>query len=95
MNFTPPCIVCGTKLETPFPFDPEDGSAPYQPNGATRFTSHGHYGSMFDPMDDCVFIQVNVCDSCLQVAAKANLVGHGEITRRHDLVQYSVWDVND
>lgn len=95
MSFIPPCIVCGTKLESSFPFEPDKDSSPNQPDDATCFTSHGHYGSMFDPMEDSVFIQVNVCDECLKIAAKSNRVGYGQITRRHDLVEYGIWGVGN
>lgn len=60
----PNCIVCDKELRNV-------GSLPKgadlnQPNGATTFMTHGHYGStVFDPMNPSVWLEINVCDDCL------------------------------
>jgi hypothetical protein len=53
------CICCGSDMKN---ID-KDG---HQPSGGLSFISHGHYGSSyFDPMDGS-YIQIAVCDVCLQ-----------------------------
>lgn len=59
-----PCVVCGRGLEHALPNSSLDTN---QPAGGIVFTSHGNYGStMFDPITDGVFLEVNICDVCLQ-----------------------------
>jgi hypothetical protein len=54
------CIVCNKELESAVG---EDGNN--QPYGATTFQSYGQFGStIFDPMDG-TYIEINVCDACL------------------------------
>lgn len=72
-----PCIVCGTELEALFAEHGIDN----QPNHGVCFTSQGHYGStIFDPMDGSM-VEVNVCDTCMDHAAKMERVYVTRITR--------------
>lgn len=86
---TLPCIIC----ETPLPgVDDEyvkrmteaDEIRPLpanQPYGGTAFMSHGHYGSTaFDPMDG-QYIEINLCDPCLQEKAQRSFVLTGRSYR--------------
>jgi hypothetical protein len=57
-----PCIVCDRVLEEAI-----SGST-NQPYKATTFKTRGHYGStFFDPMDSS-YLEINVCDVCLERA---------------------------
>lgn len=72
-----PCIVCGAELEALF----FEHGAENQPSHGVCFTTQGHYGStVFDPMDGTM-IEVNVCDTCLNHAAKMDRVYATRITR--------------
>lgn len=67
-----PCIVCGAALEPAF--TPREGEAAYQPY-ATSFTTHGHYGSYFDPnMASRDYLRINVCHECMSAAAKGGRI---------------------
>jgi hypothetical protein len=58
------CIVCDKPLEAAVPDPVQTGVN--QPYAGTSFHSYGHYGStIFDPMDG-QFIEINVCDECLE-----------------------------
>lgn len=38
-----------------------------QPTGGLSFMSHGHFGSAaFDPMNPNVWLEINLCDECLE-----------------------------
>lgn len=53
------CIRCACSMEN---ISPEG----FQPAGGLAFHSYGHYGSsFFDPLDG-TFIQIAVCDECLE-----------------------------
>lgn len=55
-----PCIVCDKALK-PAIYDDIN-----QPSRATTFISYGQYGStFFDPMDGS-YLELNVCDVCLE-----------------------------
>jgi hypothetical protein len=57
------CIVCGYQPDTAY-----NGCDINQPYKATAFLTQGHYGStFFDPMDGS-YIEINVCDECLNKA---------------------------
>lgn len=57
-----PCIVCDRILEEAIP------DSINQPYKATTFSTKGHYGStFFDPMDGS-YLEINVCDVCLERA---------------------------
>ena len=65
MNYPAYCICCEKVLER----DKDDIS--YPPYGGIYFNSYGNYGStVFDPMDDGVRLETNVCDECLVKKAK-------------------------
>lgn len=54
-----PCIICNKELENLF----EDEN---HPAGGTSFITYGHYGSTaFDPMDG-TYLEINICDECIQ-----------------------------
>jgi hypothetical protein len=56
-----PCIICGKQLE-----DCGGGSV-NQPYAGTTFVAHGQYGStVWDPMNDDLCLEINICDSCLR-----------------------------
>lgn len=59
MNTRIPCFKCGRKLEAVC--DNSD-----QPYGGTLFRTYGHYGStFFDPMDG-QYLELIICDPCLE-----------------------------
>lgn len=62
-----PCIRCRKPLASA---DPDGINHPVD---GTAFSSEGHYGSMFDPMDGSRIV-INVCDACLMGAGNAGLV---------------------
>lgn len=63
-----PCLKCGRAL----PAVMEDVTN--QPHGGTVFTSPGQYGStLFDPMNG-EFLEVNICDECLEDAGEKQRV---------------------
>lgn len=63
------CFVCGQELEEVLP---ETGT-PYR---GTLFQTRGHYGStFFDPMDGS-YLELVVCDDCLE-RKKSELTGTG------------------
>lgn len=50
------------------------GDKGHQPVDGISFHTHGHYGSsVFDPMDGS-YIQIAVCDKCLQSAFDRGIV---------------------
>lgn len=65
-----PCIVCGFQPKEAIP---DSNNQPYK---ATTFMTQGRYGStFFDPMDDS-YIEINVCDSCLEKAKTDKKIVH-------------------
>jgi len=64
---TLPCIRCNKALQ------PVDPSAENQPSGGTEFSSFGHYGSPYDPMDGTAVV-INLCDACLATRAAESAV---------------------
>jgi hypothetical protein len=68
------CIRCDRSLES------VNGGGHNQPNLGTAFTSYGHDGSMFDPMDGS-FLEINICNSCLIEAGNKNQVLAAHIDR--------------
>ena len=63
-----PCIACGKALE------PVIHPSENQPYAGTAFTTGGHYGSCaFDPMTGH-YLEINICDVCLDAAQKAGRV---------------------
>lgn len=64
MAITLPCIICGAALEPATPFEEN------QPYAGTTFATRGHYGStVFDPMNGD-YLQINICDPCIQDRAQ-------------------------
>lgn len=64
------CIVCHKRLEEAIP------DSTNQPYKATTFMTQGHYGStFFDPMDGS-YLEINVCDECLEKAKSENKIIH-------------------
>ena len=62
------CIVCDKVLEEAIP------DSTNQPYKATTFMTKGHYGStFFDPMDGS-YLEINVCDECLEKAKSAKKI---------------------
>lgn len=61
------CIVCRDLLDNIY-------TPGIQPNAGLAFYSQGHYGTtFFDPMDGS-YIEVCICDSCLEKADKQGLI---------------------
>jgi uncharacterized protein (DUF2225 family) len=59
------CIVCNTELENLDIAYPDDNEKVHPIDG-TVFRTYGHYGStVFDPMD-ASYLEIVVCDRCLQ-----------------------------
>lgn len=59
-----PCIVCSQTLMN------VNRHVTNQPHGGTTFYSHGHFGStVFDPFDG-TYLEVNLCDRCLELGAE-------------------------
>lgn len=88
---TLPCIRCWKELESAIPDEVDDEAN--QPYAGTAFTTRGHYGStVFDPMDQWSFLELNICDDCLRAAAKKGhvLLGLKEPAPRS--VKYQPWD---
>ena len=79
---TLPCIRCGKGLEPAFRrrYEPEDATPPVnQPAGGTMFVSYGQYGStVFDPegRSGREFLEINVCDECMLLAASQGCILH-------------------
>jgi hypothetical protein len=66
-----PCIVCGKELTNVF------AESNNQPEDGIAFTTHGHYGStVFDPQDNS-YLEINICDDCLLIAATQKRVYRG------------------
>lgn len=83
-----PCIKCGRKLE-PVHAD----HVPRQPYAGTTFVSHGQYGStVFEPNSPRVFLEINVCDTCMCECARDGSIARGVNVHRPDDVQYESWD---
>lgn len=65
-----PCIVCDKMLKEALI---DSNNQPYK---ATTFITHGHYGStFFDPMDSS-YLEINVCDECLEKAKSEKKIVH-------------------
>lgn len=55
------CVRCDKEL---------DDISTYQPNDGLCFMSYGHYGStVFDPLDGS-YLEIVICDECLQKVQK-------------------------
>ena len=66
------CIVCGFQPETAY-----HGCNHNQPYKATAFSTTGHYGStFFDSLSQNEFIEINVCDECLNKAVDKSQILH-------------------
>lgn len=88
------CIICKTQPESAFG-DHVDDAAARQPYGATMFTSHGHYGSTaFDPMGD-MFLEINICDDCLQGENASDTVALGQPVHVRREVAYKPWVIGE
>ena len=75
------CIACRKELKSVWPEGDEYTASFNQPYAATTFISYGHYGStLFDPMDG-TYIELNICDECLEKAAVDGLVLTGGVSR--------------
>ncbi len=67
------CVRCDKPLESVGKNWPEEFEC-NQPYDGTTFISHGQYGStVWDPFDGS-YIEINVCDDCLQELAEDNRV---------------------
>lgn len=74
-EFALPCVVCHQQLKN------VDNSAANQPDEGTAFMTYGHYGStFFDPMDGS-YLEVNICDPCLELltAEKSIMFGRNKV----------------
>lgn len=80
-----PCIVCERTLGSALP-ERFDGAN--QPYAGTVFYAYGQYGStIFDPMDE-TFLEVNICDDCLDKKARRGFILRGG-NRDTGLVQWN------
>ena len=63
------CVRCDGSMENV-------NTAGNQPMGGLAFVSHGHYGStVFDPMNGD-YLELNICDACLESAAEVGDIVH-------------------
>ena len=59
------CIICEKETPNSDYMYPE-GKAEFHPSDGTQFRSYGHYGStVFDPMDGS-YVDIVICNSCLE-----------------------------
>lgn len=76
-------------------FGPSDSN---QPDDGTAFSTTGHYGSVFDPMDghdyisarESVTIDINICNECLLKAKKENRVLERHV-KKSVTAEYKIW----
>ncbi len=92
-----PCIVCGTVPESAFPDTPPwTEGAPTQPYGATTFFSAGQYGStVWDPQDTKQMLRINICDTCLRVAAARHCVVVSTRVPKEPQYSYKEWEPDE
>ena len=77
------CICCRRDLK-----DLGTGS-PNHASDANAFISYGQYGSrLFDPMDGS-YLEVNICDQCLEMAVTDCLVLRG---KPREFNKLEIWD---
>lgn len=96
MNLPLPCIICDSVLESAIPQPPKDAPTSEifkyrvnQPYKGTAFESYGHYGStVFDPMSK-IYLQINICDSCL-IERKSKIILCTPTTTHN--IDYREWD---
>lgn len=92
-TFPLPCIRCGAQPAHAF----KDDEPTNQPYAATTFKSHGHYGStVWDPLGRSRdWLELNVCDICLQELAELGhvVVGHLPYVERPK-PQYRPWNAD-
>lgn len=70
------CIKCEKQLQ-----NISDGC--HQPNDGLGFHTRGAYGSTyFDPMDGS-YLEVTICDECVEEADKRGIIGHGKPDPRY------------
>ena len=61
------CLACSHQMGNIM------GDRGHQPDDGLSFHSHGHYGSaVFDPMDGS-YVQIAICDRCLQRGIDAGI----------------------
>lgn len=75
------CIRCEKQMHNILDsFDERANLKGCQPNDGLAFYTQGHYGSTyFDPMDGS-YIEICVCDECLESADKAGRVYRPTVT---------------
>jgi hypothetical protein len=73
------CIVCRKALE-PMREDPE---AENQPEEGLAFTTHGHWPSSIIDIFDGIYLEINVCNTCLLKAAEEGRVAVGESDKQN------------
>lgn len=75
------CMACGTPA-----------ASNVEPSGGLTFKTYGGYGSkLFDSFGDD-FLEIYVCDPCLEKVAKQGRVRLGEHERVPEPVAYRPWD---
>ena len=85
-----PCIICGAKLENVFE------EAQNQVYGGTCFKSYGHYGStVFDPMSDRRYLEINICDPCLLKRQKENAIYFVRERPTRSIHEFKYWEMED
>lgn len=88
MSETCRCIRCEKPMNNILDgFDARAGlKKGYQPTNGLAFYTQGHYGSTyFDPMNDS-YLEVCVCDECVEAAEKAGRVHRYDAETREVLV---------
>ena len=75
--------------------DHVDDASARRPYAATTFTSHGHYGSTaFDPVSD-TFLEINICDDCLQGENGPDIIAVGRPVHVQREVTYQPWAIGE
>jgi hypothetical protein len=88
-----PCFICFEPLP---PINIEKDDVSDGPAEGTVFISYGNYGStLFDPMSEHTLLRINVCDKCLKVRARDNLVLIDHITKRAAIHEFEFWNPED
>ncbi len=83
-----PCIVCDKELKSV-------GGEGNQPIHGLAFVTSGHYGSgVYDPMDNTQWLEINVCDECVENASQKHQVLLGKtIVQPIVNPEYTDWTV--
>jgi hypothetical protein len=81
-----PCIACGAVLHPAMKNTDHN-----QPYAGTVFKTYGGYGStVFDPMDNCEYLEVTICDGCL-IKNKNRVLRYAVVRFEHQVTEAAPW----